>query len=471
MKSLVYHFAAIIYCLLLSGHVIAAGGELKPRIVVLTDIAPTDVEPDDMESTVRLLAHSDLFEIEAIITGSGWNSSGRVYPAEWQKILFDIIDAYQKDLPNLMKRSGQTSFDPLEKENNKQKIGYWQSADYIRSRVFQGSPNLGVSHLGKGNNSPGSDFIIKLMEENDPRPIWILVWGGGNTIAQTLWKLNEKFNGNIPDSLIGKLRIYTITDQDVDWGNRTKYDLSSHKWMRNTFGERLFFIWDESAWMSQNWLGNSNWGKYAAFIQGKGNMGKIYPKNKYGVEGDTPSFLHVMPTGLNDPEIPRQTGWGGYFRKMMSDDSTTVCHNNSAPEIKKISEKYEHYFYPATFDNFAARMEWADKGSGNHNPIAVINGDKSLSPVTLALHPGESVVIDASQSFDPDKDPITMKWWILPEAADCTAEVMLSSENDEKIIATASAKTTPGEAHIICEVTDNGNFNLKSYRRIILSVK
>lgn len=45
-----------------------ASQELKPRIVVLTDIAPGDREPDDMESMVRLLSHADLFEIESIIT-------------------------------------------------------------------------------------------------------------------------------------------------------------------------------------------------------------------------------------------------------------------------------------------------------------------------------------------------------------------------------------------------------------------
>ena len=33
---------------------------LKPRIVVLTDIAPGDIEPDDMESMIRLMAHADL---------------------------------------------------------------------------------------------------------------------------------------------------------------------------------------------------------------------------------------------------------------------------------------------------------------------------------------------------------------------------------------------------------------------------
>lgn len=32
---------------------------LKPRLVVCTDIAPADVEPDDMESMVRLMAYAD----------------------------------------------------------------------------------------------------------------------------------------------------------------------------------------------------------------------------------------------------------------------------------------------------------------------------------------------------------------------------------------------------------------------------
>ena len=46
---------------------------LKPRLVVCTDIAPADVEPDDMESMVRLMAYADQFEIEALITSVGWN--------------------------------------------------------------------------------------------------------------------------------------------------------------------------------------------------------------------------------------------------------------------------------------------------------------------------------------------------------------------------------------------------------------
>ena len=63
---------------------------LKPRIIVLTDIAPGDREPDDMESVVRLLSHADLFEIEVLITTSGWNSGGGAYSDEWASRLYSI---------------------------------------------------------------------------------------------------------------------------------------------------------------------------------------------------------------------------------------------------------------------------------------------------------------------------------------------------------------------------------------------
>ena len=63
----------------------AAKSELKPRLVVCTDIAPADVEPDDMESMVRLMAYADQFEIEALITSVGWNCDP--YPMDWMKYL------------------------------------------------------------------------------------------------------------------------------------------------------------------------------------------------------------------------------------------------------------------------------------------------------------------------------------------------------------------------------------------------
>ena len=97
-------------CLLLLMPIVgyAAKNDLKPRLVVCTDIAPADVEPDDMESMVRLMAYADCFEIEALITSVGWNCDP--YPKEWAEYLQCVIEAYRQDVPNLMRRSGQQGF-------------------------------------------------------------------------------------------------------------------------------------------------------------------------------------------------------------------------------------------------------------------------------------------------------------------------------------------------------------------------
>lgn len=442
---------------------------LKPRIVVLTDIAPANVELDDMESMVRLLVHADLFEIEALIASGGWNSSGGPYPKNWIDSLQTTIYMYEKDLPNLMKRSVQTRFLPIEKESEQQKIGYWPSSDYLKSRTMLGSLELGYQKIGKENDSPGSDFIIKLADENDPRPLWIAVWGGGNTLAQAIWKVQQQRTKAELKTFLNKLHVYTITDQDVPWGDRQNYLFSSHHWMRKEFGKDLFFIWDESAWLSQNSIGSQNWEEYATHIQNHGNLGRIYPKNKYGVEGDTPSFLYVIPNGLSNSTACNQVGWAGYFEWDTTLDKETYCYTNTTPRVKKISQKYERYFYPATFANFAARMDWANEGCGNRNPVVIINNQKGIASLSLSPKTGQVIKLDASKSFDPDKDELTFRWWLLSEAGTYTGDVKMIN-SDTNIVQVDVPDDAAGKTfHIICEVTDSGEHNLKSYRRIIFS--
>ena len=183
------------------------GFGLKPRIVVLTDIAPGDIEPDDMESMIRLMAHADLFEIEALITSGGWNNSERAYPIGWKDSLSRTINAYEKDLPNLMKRSGQESVRSLVEEQTQQEIGYWPSPSYMRSRAMIGSLELGRHKIGEGNRSAGSDHIIKIADEDDDRPIWILAWGGANTFAQAIWQVQQERSAEEVKSFLRKFRV------------------------------------------------------------------------------------------------------------------------------------------------------------------------------------------------------------------------------------------------------------------------
>lgn len=447
----------------LMGSLTSEAAPLKPRIVVLTDISPITAEPDDFESTIRLLVHADLFEIEGLVATTGWSNRGG---SERPDLLTDIINAYEKDPPNLLKLSNQKGH---LSDESKQQIGYWPSPGYLRSRTVLGSQKMGMRFIGKENNSPGSDLIIKLADEADERPIWVLAWGGGNTVAQSIWQVQQTRSPEGLKAFLRKLRVYAITDQDGAQkpGNVIDWSESSHQWMRREFQKDLFFIWDESAWKYQNGTGKRNWDEYATHIQGHGNLGAIYPKYRYGVEGDTPSFLYVWPNGLNSPENPGFAGWGGTFAWGLCKDNSTSAHQNHSDPIRNISNKYEKRFYPATFNNFAARMDWARDGVGNRNPVVVINGDRSLDVIKQTPAQGASVTLDASATMDPDGDKLMFSWWVLSEASTFAQEVTITGADSNRATVVVPSNSAGKGFHVICEVTDGGTPALTAYRRII----
>ena len=456
----------------------AAKGELKPRLVVCTDIAPADVEPDDMESMVRLMAYADQFEIEALITSVGWNCDP--YPMDWMKYLGRVIKAYDQDVANLMKRSGQKRHLSLKKENGSQKIGYWPSAEYLDNRFVMGSMYGGIRSIGENNDSPGSELLIRLADEDDPRPIYVAAWGGANTLAQAIWRVKQTRTEAEVKRFVRKFRLFTITDQDMDYAHRMDRARSSHMWLRQEFQDDLQFIWDEGAWQEQCELGKQHWALHQQNIQGKGALGKEYPNYKWGVEGDTPSFLYVMPNGLNDPEDPSQAGWAGYHERGICPDSLTTAWTSWEEPLRSISVGYKTRFYPDELNDFCARMQWADEGRGNHNPKVVVNasncqmvkssGRSVSSPVHIQAKAGDVVSLDASKSSDPDGDVLSFSWWQQPEIGKTKATI---SQSDQPIaIIHIPADATVGDnVHLVCEVHDDGPFHLVSYRRIVISIE
>ena len=445
----------------------AQDAALKPRLVVCTDIAPADVEPDDMESMVHLMVYADMFEIEALITSVGWNCDP--YPKEWAQYLYRVIDAYEKDVKNLRKRSGQTSFLSLDEENGRQRIGYWPSAGYIRSRVAMGSERGGIKVIGEGNDSPGSDLLIRLADENDPRPIYVAAWGGANTLAQAIWRVKQTRSAEELKKFVRKFRIYTITDQDMHYSMRMDRAYSSHMWLRREFQDDLQFIWDEGTWQEQCELGKQNWTQHQNNIQTKGALGKEYPNYKWGVEGDTPSFLYVLPNGLNDPEDPSQAGWAGYHQRGICADSLTTAWTSWQEPVRSISVGYKQRFYPIELNDLMARMQWADEGKGNHNPIVIVNGHKGPSPLVLHAKAGERIRLDASQSSDPDNNAILFHWWQQPEIG---ATKLTFDDAEQPFITFSIPVDAAGQnLHVICEVSDKGSFYLRSYQRIILVIE
>ena len=171
--------------------------------------------------------------------------------------------------------------------------------------VKKGLIKYGMLGVGDGKNSEGSDWIIKVLEEKEDRPLWISVWGGVNTLAQALNKIKNTKTEAEAKTLVAKLRVYTISDQD-----------DAGIWIRNNYPDLFYIVspgddYSSATWsainsfvkgihndeISNNWLAQN-------IQQGHGPLGAVYPDVAWGMEGDTPSWLSLIPNGLNEAEHP-----------------------------------------------------------------------------------------------------------------------------------------------------------------------
>ena len=142
----------------------AAAAE-KLRVLVLTDI---ENEPDDAMSMVRFLTYTNQWDVEGLVATTSVHQKDKT--AAWR--IREIVAAYGKVRDNL----------------EKHEPGY-PTADYLLSIIREGRPAYGMGAVGEGMDSPGSDLIVQAVDRDDPRPVWVTVWGGPNCLAQALWKV------------------------------------------------------------------------------------------------------------------------------------------------------------------------------------------------------------------------------------------------------------------------------------------
>lgn len=449
----------------------------KQRVIILSDI---EADPDDTQSFVRLLLYANQIDIKGIVaTTSCWHRTS-VEPEFIKK----IIHAYGKVQPNLLKH--EAGF-PNEKE--------------LLSILTSGLPKYGMLGVGEGKDSEGSDWILKILEEDDERPLWISVWGGVNTLAQTLHKITHTKSKNEAKKLISKLRVYTISDQD-----------DSGIWIRNNFPELFYIVSPGDHYDSATWTGINSFFKginnniisntwMAENIQqNHGPLGAEYPDVAWGAEGDTPAFLSLIPNGLNNPEHPEWGAWGGRYELYKPDFSKTKKGGSIvplAPETRAIwtnvNDNYTPYIYNEfgravkedtisfndykitlarwreDFQNdFAARMDWCLGAyeDVNHPPVPVLSHSENIT-----VKSGEGFSLDASNSTDPDGDSLSFLWFNYPEAGSYKKEIKINgAENAHGAYITAPIVNKKETAHFILKLTDKGTPALTRYKRIIVTL-
>ncbi|AWW33330.1 hypothetical protein DN752_23740 [Echinicola strongylocentroti] len=421
---------------------------MKPRIINTTDLG---ADPDDEQSMVRQLICSNEFDIEGLIVSTGcWKKT-----QSNTKMLDKIIEAYGEVYSNLTVHAE----------------GYPQPK-YLKSISVMGQTGYGMSDVGTGKDSPGSELIIASVDKDDPRPVWVMGWGGMNNVAQAIRKVRETRSSEELTKFLSKLRLFDILGQD-----------DAGAWIAKNF-PGVFYIRATGVY---GWLPQKNSDYYREQIQKKGALGAVYPDTKYAPEGDTPAFMHVYPNGLNDPEIIDQGGWGGRF----SFDKVEGIRSMS--EVAKIDEHAEstfdpYYMYGNTEEgvqaikrwsngynnDFAARMDWSITSNyqdANHHPIVVLDGDKTRKVLYRTVAAGTTITLNAAGSSDPDGDGLHYKWSFYKEAGSYKGALTIKNHTSLKTDLEIPLDAKGKSIHIILEVYDEGEPNLYAYRRLILNVK
>jgi len=244
----------------------------KPRVIVSTDIGGTD--PDDFQSMIHYLMYADKFQTEGLISSP--YGSGR------KEHIMQMIDLYEKDLPKLQQHAN------------------FPAPDILRAVTKQGAKDAAPAQ-GWDQPTEGSQWIIEKAKMDSDQPLWVLVWGGIEDVAQALHDAPE---------IAAKIRVYWIG------GPNKKWSVHSYQYIARNFPD-LWMIEANSTY--RGWfldadarpeMDNDNF--YEHLVKHKGAFGADFGNYYKGSikMGDTPTVAYLLN---GDPDNPEGESWGGSF--------------------------------------------------------------------------------------------------------------------------------------------------------------
>ncbi|MDP9148449.1 MAG: DUF1593 domain-containing protein [Myxococcota bacterium] len=447
-----------------------AGALPNPRVVVMTDIG---FDPDDQESLVRYLVYSNELDTEALLAITSLYL--RTTPRE--DLIRQEVTAYGQARVNLLKHAP----------------GFPDAASLL-AVTKTGQPGYGMAAVGPGKSTAGSQQLVAAIDKPDPRPVWVTIWGGANTLAQALQDVSASRTAADVARFVAKIRVYSISDQD-DAGS----------WIRKTYPQLFYIVspstqspadYPRATWSGisgDRWYKNGPLYKFdmvdnpwlqANVILNHGPLGAVYPPFRWIMEGDTPSYIGLIDNGLGWSSSPAYGGWGGRYSlvqppgephplwtndNLVTRDTVTLDDGGTATSDQATIWRWREHYQ----NDFAARMNWcvADQfAKANHNPVPVLDGDRSTAVLTLSAKSGSTVTLTAAGTSDPDGDAVHVSWWIYREPSTLAASATLSATDGVTTQVTLPLVQVPGAVHVILQAVDSGNPPLVAYRRAILDV-
>ncbi len=449
---------------------------LAPRFFVLTDIS--DEEPDDQQSLVRLLLYACDIEIEGLVACSSQWKAIHHSPLR-PEYIHQVLDAYAQVEDALRLHRPE-----------------YPSASSLRQKVAVGNGNDMLS-VGDAFQTEGSELLRQRILAEDPRPLWVGIWGGASTLAQALWTLRKQLPREELRPLLHKLWVYDIQGQD-DAGAWIATQFPEIQYMRNQYAWRgisrhVNHEWFESRGDHEELVSPAWFRKHIQ--EDHGPLGAMYPDARYLHEGDTASFLHLLHPGLHDPCEPDQGGWGGRFhaepQRNVWSGGCPVTDEQAYGDFFMYSDAADRCIWQCweqrptcnvynsilrwrkeIQQDFAARMDWCilSPEEANYPPHIVLNGDRESRVMRLQPLAGTYLELDASSSWDPQGYPLYFKWWMYEEAGNYPQPIHIECDTHAILGFRIPHDAGGRRIHLILHLSNGGQPPLCSYRRVILCI-
>ena len=417
----------------------------RPRVIIETDAGG---DPDDEQSLVRFLLYSNDLDVEGIIANRGVAREGENRNSERTGlgIVRRQLNAYRECYPLLVKH------DPR-----------YPKAEQLWQRTVP----------GYADTEEGVNLILGAVDRRDPRPVWFCNWGTDNGSAPSCLKraLDRVLKERGPKGYAqfkSKLRLSSADKFDE---HTTTAEPPFPLWV-DTFRPEI----DRKRWYHRFSALTATAGGFDLqrdALTGHGPLGALYPTNTTHKqkEGDTMSFLYLVPTGMNDPEHPEWGSWGGRYGRNETFPSRPYYWANQQDLWEGVTNRDNTLkrWAAALQNDFRARLEWCvkDPAHANHPPIVNVRGDRQRK-----VRAGSEVTLDAGASRDPDGQPLRLEWTYYPEPGTYRGEApRLHSAGSGKVAFTAPAVTEAATLHFVLSATDNGAPPLTRYQRVIVTVR
>lgn len=427
----------------------SADASNRLRVIIETDAGG---DPDDEQSLVRFLLYANEWDVEGIIANRTQARDGENLNVERTGlgIVRAMIGAYGQSWPNLRVH------DPR-----------YPHPDQLLQRTVAGYDEV----------DDGMRLILTAVDRDDPRPIWYADWGtdvggGRNNLRRALDHVLAQRGAEAYARFKAKLR---LASADA-FGEHTREIAPPFALYVDTFkppynGKRWYHTFSALTATAGGFDVQRDLRTH------HGPLGALYPLNTTHrqKEGDSMTFLYLVPTGMNDPEQPTWGSWAGRYGPQPDAGQRKYFWANQQDSFQGTTSRENSLarWAAAMQNDFAARADWCVAGkfsATNHPPAVVLNADRSQGILQLAATSGQRIALSAAGSNDPDGQPLNYSWFVYPEAGTFNGPCPLSDSKGESTSFLAPTVDRPQTVHVLLAASDQGQPALTRYRRAVVTI-